>query len=1148
MVAVVVIVLMCIAPEAQASARSSWGVVTGKVTGPSNVAVPGARIILFDMETRARIETWSDAAGNYVFKDVPPGNYRAIVMLVGFRPALLGPVEVTAGKTATANATLAIATPGEGMMFGNFRPGTARPGAARAGEAGHGGPPAQGPAFGQFAQRGRVSAVGQFPSSGGMSQGSEAELSSILSEAGGEGGATSGVRFSEGAGGEAGAEGGSGITGDMAGAAGASSSFLLAGNTVDAAAPPIQRGRRMMFRFGGRPMGGPAGVPFGGGPGVIMFFGGPRRARVNQLRGNFFDSYTNSAFDARPYPLNTPSQAQPSFYREMVGISLGGPLVIPKVYNGANKTSFFFHFDLQRGTSPDNLLASVPTAAERQGNFSATTIAAGPNAGQVPVIYQPSATPGPRTPFQNNTIPASMLNSAAVGLLNYIPLPNLPGEVQNYHVQLSLPSSRQVFMGRVDHQISAKDNLAFMYFYNSSHTDGVTGYPNITSTTTTRMQNASLTETHNFGTRTVNTLSVNFNRMRNFLTNPFAFRQNIPGELGITGVSQNPMDWGLPNIGFTNFSGLADSTPSLTRNQTLRLSDSIFHSAGNHNLSIGGNVAKIQVNTLTDPDGEGSFSFTGYSTSNFTAQGTPVGGTGYDLADFLLGLPQTTSERYGIPANYLRSARYDFYASDDWRASNHLTLDLGGRWEYAAPFTEKYGHLSDLAVGPGFTTAGVVTGLNPGNLPASLLRGQLDNVAPRIGLAYRPWISHSLVVRAGYGIFYDESIYQSVVNDLVNQAPFATTSTQVTTPKQPLTIEHGFPAINSTTAHNTFAVDPHFHTPYAQTWNFMLEQDLSQTYILSVAYIGTRGTYLNLLLAPNIAVNGSGVTRTANALPFEYDTGGASSLYNGLRVSLRHFSRHNFSFFLNYTYSKAEDNASSVGGAASARGFFILGGPGGLGGGSAISAAVSPLPPAQNPFDLRAEWALSGFNPTHSVRAFGRYQLPFGDHEPFLNHGGKLAGALSNWSISDMTSFSSGLPYTAYIAGNASNNVNGLAPFGGLRADATGLPVELASSRRTSLNYFNPAAFAVPPAGQFGNAGRNTIPGPPSINFNMALNRFITLSRERNWRMNIQLATTNTFNIVNYTSLATTVNSNTFGRVTGVGSMRTMTISMRLMF
>jgi len=1148
-VALVPILLMGLPAIAQRTSSGPGGVVTGRVIGPGSVAVPGARIVLFNIQARARRETWSDESGNYVFRDVPPGEYRVIVMIVGFRPLLLGPVEVTAGKPLAMNATLALAMPGEPNGFGNLR----RPGA---GQSGPGARAGEGRQLGQSGQQGLGNAKGQFNPQESLGQGSSADLNSILAESG-ESGETGGLRFAEesGAAGET-QQGAGGVAGDLAGAAGASNSFLLTGNVIDATAPPMQHGRAgRFFGFGGGPgglgrpggPGGPAGVPFGGGGEGVVFFGGFRRPRVNRMRGSFFDSYTNSAFDARPYPLNTPSQPQAPFYRELVGFSLGGPLNIPKIYNGGNKTSFFVHFDLSRGTTPQNLLASVPTAAERQGDFSGTTIASGQSAGTMPVIYQPSAVLGPRTPFPGNVIPSAMLNSASLGLLGYLPLPNLPGEVQNYHVQLSLPTSSQMIMGRIGHQISSKDNLAVMYFYNSSHTDGITGFANIPSMTTTRMQNVSLTETHNFGAKAVNNFAVNFNRARTYTTNPFSFSQNIAGDLGIQGISQNPMDWGLPSIGFTNLSSLSDAIPSLTRNQTLRFSDSVSYTVGKHNFEFGGDVSRIQLNTLTNPEAEGGFSFTGYGTSNFTAQGTPIASTGYDFADFLLGLPQTTSERFGIPANYLRSSRYDLYGQDDWRMTDHLTLNLGGRWEYAAPFTENYGHLSDLELGQGFSTAGVVTGQNPGTLPASLLRGHPENIAPRVGIAYRPWISHSLVVRAGYGIFYDQSVYQNLVSGLVNQAPFATTSTLVTSPAQILTLTNGFPALSSSTVRNTFAVDPNFLTPYAQSWNVMLEQDLSQTYILSVAYIGTRGTHLNLLLVPNVAANGAGQPLVTSALPFEYDTSGASSLYNGLRVSLRHFSRRDFSFFLNYTYSKAEDNASSVGGAASTR-FFMVGGPGGLGAGSAIAAAASPLAPVQNPSDLAAEWALSGFNPTHSLRAFARYQLPFGDRKRFLNHGGALADILSRWSFSDMTSFSSGLPYTAFVAGNASNNVSGLAPFGGLRADATGLPVTLPSSQQSSLLYFNTAAFAVPAAGQFGNAGRNTIPGPPSIDFNMSLDRLITISREKNLTADFRLATSNTFNIVNFSGLSTTVNSNTFGRVTGVNSMRTMTLSLRFRF
>lgn len=1127
------------APTARAQSPAG-GIVTGKVTGPGGVLVPGARVILFNPQTRARKETWSDVTGAYAFSNVPAGEYRVVVVLVGFRPSILGPIQVSDGKTSPLNATLALAMPGEPSTFGGPRGGqmAGRPGnAARGGQYSRSGQGRQGGQTGQYRAQGNPASRAGGAATGNMgNSGGNTSLNSILAQATG-GGAEAGLRFSGSNGSEAqqGSENQDAGGDAGGGSAGAGNSFLLTGQTVDATAPAMRRGgpRRVFIMGGGPGGGGPEGTPFGGGERgfggggpVILFFGGPRRARANHIRGNFVDTYTNSAFDAAPFTPNTPPQSKAAFYNERIGINFGGPLTIPKIYNGGNKTNFFVAYNISRSTQPQNLLESVPTAAERSGDFSSTLIPSGPFAGTVPTIFAPSATPGARTPFPNNQIPSTMINSAAAGLLKYIPLPNLPGETQNYHVQLSLPNNNQFLMGRVGHQISAKDNLAAFYFYASSNSTGFTNYPDIPSTLSSRNQNLSVNETHNFSPRLINSVSANFNRTRSFTTNPFAFNQNIAGALGITGISAAPMDWGLPSISFTNFTGLGDAVPSLTRNQTLRFSDSVLYNRGKHNITLGGDISKIQLNSLSNPDAEGAFSFTGYGTSNFTAQGSPIAGTGYDFADFLLGAPQTTSERFGIPANYLRSSRYDFYGEDDWRTTDHLTLDLGGRWEYAAPFTEKYGHLSDLSLGQGFSTVSVITGQQPGNLPGSLVRGHADDVVPRVGIAYRPWIAHSLVLRAGYSMYYDESIYQQLVTHMVNQAPFATTSTLVTNATTPLTLQNGFPTISAGTARNTYAVDPNFLTPYAQSWNLMLEQDLTQTYILSVAYIGTRGTHLNLLEAPNVAVGANGQPLISGALPFEYDTSGAASLYNGLRVSLRHFSRRDFSFFLNYTYSKSEDNASSVGGRTSA-------GPTGV---------------VQNPFDLRAEWALSGFNPTHSVRAFGRYQLPFGDRKHFLNHGGALARVMSNWALSGNSSFSSGTPYTAFVTGNLSNNAGNLAPFGGLRANATGLPVTLSGSTQSTLEYFNTAAFGLPAAGEYGNAGRNTIPGPPSLNFNLSVDRTITISREKGMSADFRVGSSNTFNIVNLSGLSTTVNGNDFGRINGAGDMRTVTLSLRFRF
>jgi trimeric autotransporter adhesin len=1132
LVAAALIVLACL-PAATVNAQLSAGAtLKGHVAGPGGVSVPGARVILFNPQTRRRKETWTDAAGNYVFTNISPGSYRLVVVLVGFRPTMEGPVTVQAGGPAEENATLALLMPGQPTGFGPMNRG------ARAGA--RGGRGAGNSETGSAEQA--ANAAADFEAGNVPGLGSAANL-----RFSGEGGATTGE------------EGGQSSSG-LENSASASNSFVLTGDTVDATAPAQRHGpgawRFQQFAqgqgvtglpgFGGGPGLGGRGGPGFGGRGGMFFFGGARRPRVNKIRGNLFDTYSNSGVDARPFPLNRTSEPQIPYYSDVFGISLGGPLSIPKIYpNGANKTSFFVHYHTIRSTSPFDLFDTVPTLTERNGDFSDALVD-----GAVPTIYQPSSGPlGPRTPFPGNVIPSNMFNPASAGLLPYIPLPNLPGNVQNLYLQEALPTHSQFIMGRVGQEFSAKDNMSVFYFYNSSLTNGVNDFPDLTSTTSVRDQSVNLTETHTFSPHVINMFSVSFSRARSDLTNPFAYNQNIAGELGITGVSTNPMDWGIPQISLTNFTGLNQSIPSLTRNQTTRFSNYVMFDRGSHNLHVGGDFGKIQLNSLTNPDGEGTFDFTGYGTSNFTAAGTPVSGTGLDFADFLLGLPETTSVRYGTSANYLRSSTYDAYANDDWRILSHLTLDLGGRWEYDAPFTEKYGHLSDIALGPGFSTESVVTGENGGTLPSSLLRGHADNVAPRFGLAYRPWIAHSLVVRAGYGMFYDESVYSQIVNNMVSQPPFAITSTLVTNPSQILTLQNGFPVKKSTTT-NTYAVDPNFLTPYAQTWDVMLEQDLGQNFVLSAAYVGTHGTHLNLLLAPVDAITPTGAELLPNAQPFIYDTSGAGSTYNGLRVSLRHFAHNGLMFFANYVYSKSMDDAASIGGTSSVRN----GGPGGFGGPGGASALVASATPsvggtvAQDMFDLPAEWGLSSFNPTQSLNLFTRWELPFGDRKRFLNGGGAVTRIFGNWSISDNTTFSSGTPLTALISGNVSNNINGSAPFNSLRADATGQPVLPSGFNRTTLDYFNPAAFALPPTGVYGDAARNTIPGPPTINFNTSVDRLIWLSREKGINADFRIAADNLFNTVNFSGLSTTVNSSTFGRVTGAGSMRSLTFSLRLRF
>jgi Carboxypeptidase regulatory-like domain len=1114
LVAAVVLSFPGFAPAQAPAQEAGYGTVTGHVHGPGGVAVPGATIVLVNPQTGIRKQTWSDENGNYALANVPAGTYRLQTSLVGFRDDVRQPVPVTDGRTLKVNVALMMAYGKEPEL-----------------------PPAD-----SSSPEGRTPASPQSPPAD-MQQ----RLQSMAgtTPGGGENGdGIANVRFSgQGGTGQASETGGEDVgTADLQ--ASAANSFLLSGSVGQAPMPGEgdmrQRFRRMREQnsapgFGGGQAGGRGGG-FGGGGGGFFMIGGPwrgRRPQVNRIRGNISETYSNSAFDARPYPLNRAPTAQIPAYTEQFGIGLGGPLTIPGIYHGKDKTSFFFNYSLRRGKNPFDSMATVPSPENLKGDFSSICRSGFDASGVcldrdasgnvIHQIYDPASNAsGPRTPFANNLI-TSPLDGAAKGLLAYIPAPNLPGAVQNFHLQESLPNSNDRVMGRIGHQLSDKDSLNVFYFLNSSRSQGVSSFPLLTRTTSTLSQNVNIGETHSLGPRLMNNLMVNFNRQRTSTLNPFAYQQNVASTLGINEISTDPRDWGLPIISFTNFTGLNDTVPSLVRNQTIRAMDFLLINSGKHNLRLGGEVRRVEMNNLQDPDPRGTFTFSGFSTSDLTcdpATGcSPASGTGYDFADFLLGLPQFTTVRFGSSSNYFRSWVFSGFAQDDWRVSSKFTANIGLRYEFFQPLTERYGHLSDLELSPGFASASVVTAQSPGTLPASLIRSDQNNFGPRVGIAYRPWATRRLVLRAGYGIFYDESIYQRLTPNLANQPPFAQASTLTTSAQQVLTLENGFPAINPTIASNTYAVDPNFRTPYGQTWNFSVEDEIAREWILSLGYVGTKGTKLDLLIGPNLASAG-GLTVT-NAQQFIYETSGASSIYNGLRTELIRQFHNGFSLDAEYVFSKSIDDAASVGG----------------------SGRVV----AQNWQDLQAERGLSSFDVRHRFTLRQSYELPFGDRKRFLNHGGAAAAVLGDWRIMANATIQSGQPLTARVLGNVSAS-GGTGAYQSLRADATGQPVSLTSSERSALEYFNTAAFAVPPAGQLGNAGRNTIPGPSSANVDMSLNRFVTISRERGIRANFRVAANNVFNTPNYTGLGTVVNASDFGRVTSVGTMRTLTLSMRLNF
>ena len=220
-------------------------------------------------------------------------------------------------------------------------------------------------------------------------------------------------------------------------------------------------------------------------------------------------------------------------------------------------------------------------------------------------------------------------------------------------------------------------------------------------TTITRGYDVPIGYVRSFG-RLINTFRVEYNLSTIQTNNLYAFNTNVTGLLGINGVSQSPADWGLPNLSFTNFGSLQDTDPVSDRNQTVSFTDQMIYTHKKHTLRWGGDFRRLEINTETASNPRGSFVFTGLNTSEII-DGKPVAGTGFDLADFLLGLPQQTSVQYGnSPFGYhFRGNSWDLYGQDEWRFRSNLTFNIGLRYEYVSPFSETANRMVNLDIAPG---------------------------------------------------------------------------------------------------------------------------------------------------------------------------------------------------------------------------------------------------------------------------------------------------------------------------------------------------------------------------------------------------------------------------------------------------------------
>lgn len=870
---------------------------------------------------------------------------------------------------------------------------------------------------------------------------------------------------------------------------------------------------------GGRGFGGPRGRRPGQGPRGA--FGNYRR-RNQQIHGQLSFTLQNSALNAKPFSINGLDLPQASYAQSRFSAILGGPLVIPKLVKDPS-TQFFFTYFGTRAATPQLFTETVPTLAERNGDFSQATQSLGTNQTNAPVqVFNPTT----HQPFANNIIPANLLNPIALGLLNFYPKPNVPGNVNNYQFETAQASNTDNVGFRIQRNITSKDRLAlnFQYQDRSGTSANPFGYFDDTSGYGT---NIALSWTRNIGTNAVNTAQVRFNRNKTDLTPYFSTQPDTAAELGIHGTSSNPLDYGPPALNFTNFASLSDGIASLVRNQTQGATENYSWLKGVHTITIGGGYTRADLSTVTNPNGRGTFNFTGQATSALagprcdlsTGAGcTPVTGTGYDLADFLLGFPQSSSIRYGSEANYFLENQWVGYAQDEWKARANLTIIAGVRYEFFTPWQEKYGQMANLNIGPDFGGVSVVTPAS-GTFPAGLINPDYRNWAPRVGLAWKlPWTKNSTVVRAGYGIYYNEQAYITLAQQMAQQPPFAVSNAVNTSSANVLTLNNGFLATSPQEITNTFAVDRFYRTPYAGSWNASIEHDFGQGFFVEGTYLGTKGTNLDVRIVPNELPPGSPLTlaertQLGNAVGFTYDEPVGNSIFNALQLrAVRRFNR-GLSFNAYYQFAKSIDDSSTFGGA-----------------GNTV---------AQNWQDIQAERGLSSFNVAHEFQMSFIATSPVGAPGSRIAPESKTGRLLKDWQLSGGITAQTGNPLTARVLGNTAQLAQ-TGAVGSGRAEATGLPID------SSAGFFNLLAFTVPPAGQYGNAGRNTIPGPGLFSLNLAFARSFTFAERR--RLEFRIEGNNILNTVNITNLYTVVNAVNYGLPSAASTMRTLDAVVRFRF
>lgn len=860
---------------------------------------------------------------------------------------------------------------------------------------------------------------------------------------------------------------------------------------------------------------------FGNSPGIINV---ATKGGTNHWHGTVFEYLRNDAFDAKNFFSST---TEP-FKRNQYGFSLGAPILKDKLFVFGNFEGIRQRLGVvQRG--------DFPRQDELSGNFTADAI-----------IYDPltfNSVTNNRQPFAGNVIPANRINAVSKNFFPYIPVVNtLPVQGANVvgtPVQKINDDQETV---RVDYIISPKNALFGRQTWQNAPLIPASLVPD-----GGQQVNSSGTNEVVQLTTTVTPSIVNVARAYHSYANLFGEQvpvsSNLAASIGITGVSTTPLNWGVPGVSWTGYSGIGSN--GLTQGDRINsyeLADSLSWIHGSHALKFGAEERQSRMFLDSDNGPRGSFGFAAsYTAALNPTTGNPVTGTGNSVADFLLGYPTTMSGAVGTSQTHFRFYTTNLYAQDDWKISRSLTINYGLRWEYVTPpVAEELSHVFgfDFATGRQlFPTLG--------QIPKSILNPDHLNFAPRLGLAYNPQWVRSLTIRAGSGIYYDQT--------QMNEAQFTTNSPPTFFQQNLSYTGKGLPqarfGVNTLPVVNVPAISTSYVTPpgtnvFAEElkgrkpreymWNLSIQKSIGQDWLAEVAYVGSQSRLLSKRYnsdAPAVAgdlynvVPGSEIFPNLGGMLYSSESGKGN--YNALNTKLERRFNTGFSLLLAYSWSHSIDNDS---------------------GGSFGS-------PNLNPANFQLDKGSSDFDIRHRFVGSILYELPFGKGKTIL---GSASGALNQivggWQLNLIPTFQSGVNRTvtspntstiAYITQHA--NATGINSGSSFTLNGqTIIPGQGFGTNNKSLYWFNPYAFSEATPLTFGTSGRDIIASPAFFNWDISL--FKTFPLHEGIDMTFRAEFFDALNQVRFDPPNLDSSSPFFGQIQSAEQPRIIQLGLRLVF